>query len=223
MLDLLNRPSNIVPDTQKFVMVLSFSLVDIICKEYDDFFQKLGAKVEVLHGLSNARIIDLLSSPDLLGVFISDASITNHENRYLLLKLVEFSESGGTIIFGALFCQDIKINDTHPFFFDNWGLPWGPAVDRLVSPTASLNSTNSLVMKNPDLPVSLNPSERYSLKGMTPSTAVYVEPSVLEPNRKPFQSAILYTDVQKGHLGYIGMSKLDKAFTSIFCAMLGIP
>jgi hypothetical protein len=53
--------------------------------------------VEVLHGLSNPRIIDLLSSPDLLGVFISDASITNHENRYLLLTLVEFSESGGTI------------------------------------------------------------------------------------------------------------------------------
>lgn len=100
---------------------------------------------------------------------------------YLLSKLVQFSESGGTIIFGALFCEEMK--DVRPFFFDNWGLPWEP-VDGYKNTTVSLNTKKSLVMKNPCLPVSFDPSAHYYLKGMTPSMAVYA--SVSEPNNKPF-------------------------------------
>ncbi|KAF8801413.1 hypothetical protein BYT27DRAFT_7174103 [Phlegmacium glaucopus] len=224
MLDLLDRPPSIIPDTLKFVMTLSFSLVDLVEEHFGDFFQKLDERVEVLHGLSNARIIDLLSSPDLLGVFITDSSITDHKNRYLLSKLVEYSKNGGTIIFGAFFCGNIEEADMRPFFFDNWGLSW-ELVSGRVNATVSLNSKNSLVMKNSDLPVSFYLSAHY-LKGITQSTAVYVaqnRPHVWKPNRKLFQSAILYAGVQKGHVGYIGMKDLDETFISIFCAMLGIP
>jgi len=224
MLDLLNRPSSIVPDTQKFVMALSFSLVDLIQEHYGDFFQKLEGKVEVLHGLSNARIIDLLSSPDLLGVFITDSSITEHKNRYLISKLVEYSNSGGTIVFGALFCGNIEETAMRPFFFDNWGLPW-ELVGRRVNATVALNPTNPLVMENSNLPASFHLSAHY-LKGITQSMAVYVAQNrafARKLDRKLFQSAILYAGVQKGHVGYIGMKDLDETFLRIFCAMLGIP
>jgi hypothetical protein len=222
MLGLLNRPLAVVPDTLKFVMVLSFSLVDIIKEQHNDFFQKLEEKVEVLHGLSNARIIDLLSSSDLLGVFITDSSITHRENRYLLSKLVEYSKNGGTIIFGAFFYENIAETDIRPFFFDNWDLPWEPAGERGVMATVSLNPRNSLVMKNLDLPVSFNLNAHY-LKGITPSMAVYAAQNtanVWEPSRKVLKSAILYAGVEKGHVGYIGMKDLDEIFVSIFCAML---
>lgn len=85
---LIYQPSGIIPDTLKFVMVLSFPFVDLIEERYTGFFQKLEEKAEVLSGLSNARIIDLLSSPDLANSFIM-----GHKHRYLLSKLVRYSKN----------------------------------------------------------------------------------------------------------------------------------
>lgn len=211
----------LVPDRLKFVM--AWPSFDSELYDYDDLFQSSEEEVEVLQDLSNPRIIDLLPSPDLLGVFITHSSIVDYENRYLLSKLVEYSKNGGTIIFGANFHENIAGTDIRSFFFDNWGLSWEPVGGQRVNATVSLNPKNSLVVKNSGLTSSFRLSAHY-LKGIAQFMAVYTAQNKRRGSSKSknFQSPVLYTGVQKGYVGYIGIEDTDEIFPSIFCAMLGV-
>lgn len=66
-----------------------------------------------IHGLSNARAINLLSSPDLLGAFIMDSCVVEQNNLYQRWYRYFF----------IIVSRKADILS----FSDNWGLSWEPA------------------------------------------------------------------------------------------------
>lgn len=110
--------------SRPFMMVLSFDNEGFFTKFQGALPYKLQDKLEVLHGLSNERVVDLITSSDLVGILIMDPAIAHPKNADLLATLVEYTKAGGTIVVGGLFSSLTKSDDVSTFFGAAWGLPW---------------------------------------------------------------------------------------------------
>ncbi|TFK32587.1 hypothetical protein BDQ12DRAFT_692269 [Crucibulum laeve] len=220
MLNLLDPPPPPPkPTSRKFIMILSFESAQNMEQHYSSFFTSLKSKVEVLHGLSNERVVDLLKSSDLVGIFVMSTSIMNDENAYLLSKLVEYSKGGGTLVFGGPFSSDITIYQMRPFFMDGWGLPWDMVCG--TSKEVAANPNNELIKRNHSLLLKLYTKSLF-ITGMTPVSAVYTvrPPSHISSSVQLAPEApIVYATVENGHIGFIGNFNLDKKETEIVLAM----
>jgi len=209
-----------LPDSQKFFMVLTPDPVDESGPSTSGFLKDARQKAEVLCGLSNARVIDLLSSSDLLGVLVPNSYVLQARNAYLLSKLVAYVKEGGTVVFGLAFAQQVKADQFNPFFRENWGLDWNILDDNV----------NTVVYQNPQGPLvgkSKLPGdfwlESMYVKVPAQRTPVYftARPARLwNASEKNFNAPILFGDVGKGHVGFIGASHMDGEVRSIFYAMM---
>ncbi|KAF8955564.1 hypothetical protein BDZ97DRAFT_2080546 [Flammula alnicola] len=229
MLDLMTPAKSLVCDAKKFLIILtSYGEADLQ-QFIPSFMKDAREKVEVLlgiGGLSNARVIDLLPSKDLIGVVIGDTSVLFPQNAYLLSKLVEYSKNGGTLVFGWLFCKLVTLTQFRPLFRDNWGLDWDMVGVHPQEVKVERNPENTLFKGKEDL--KLPNAFRLSgihIKGLTQSMAVYRaqnRPNFWQPQDNIFVSSVIFAEVEKGHIGYIGSSSLDDESRSIFYAMVGL-
>ena len=225
MFDLLTSPKPTIPDSQKFVMIVLRPSTLAVWEECSkEFLVGAKEKAEILVGLSNARVIELLDSADLLGVLVVDAHVCEPENAYLVSKLVQYSKNGGKLIFGGWFSGNVTLTEFRPFFRDNWGLNWDLKGSQYA--TMTKNNKNPLVKTLDD---SKLPGPFYadgiSIDGISQSEAVYTAqnmPHWWSPKRKIFQSTVAYAGVEKGHIGYIGFGNQNKETSSIIYAMLSL-
>ena len=217
--------SELVPDSQKFVLVLSQLKEDVFRSIAPSFLDEARQKAEIVMGLSNARVVELLPSKDLSGVFIADSSILKPENAYLLSKLVEYSKNGGTIVFGFIFANQVSLTQFRPFFNDNWGLDWTMTGTQGSNLTRS--SRNSLLKRVDDaekLPKSLYVDGIF-LRGIAQSSAVYCAQNrsdLWKPKEGVVMSPIVFADVEKGHVGFLGVDLSEASYRTIAYAMLGL-
>ncbi|KAH9483570.1 putative mitochondrial import receptor subunit tom70 [Psilocybe cubensis] len=228
MLELLSSKREVVPDSKKFFMILTSMNKD---EEYmnrfmGDFIKDAKKKAEVLLGLSNARVIDLLPSRDLLGIFITDPYILNIEHEYLLSKVVEYSKQGGTVVFGCVFSRLVSLSQFRPLFWNNWELDWEMFMGEEDAVVAK-NAKNPLASKLDQLkaPNTFQLDGANYVRGITSSMAVYIPQKrqrLWKPADGNFSSSIVYTDVGKGHLGFIGVSIMDENIRAIFYSMIGL-
>ncbi|KAJ3506954.1 hypothetical protein NLJ89_g6573 [Agrocybe chaxingu] len=225
MLDLLALPKALVPDSQKFIIVLSWFSKPAIETFDKEFMADVKSKVEVLFGLSNARVAELLKSSDLAGVLLTDADIMAPSNAYLLSKLVEYSKNGGTLVFARFFSHRASTTQFRPFFQKNWGLEWDLCPSREDAVVAK-NSKNDLIQADKESKLSNSfRLEGTYVDGIRQEMAVYSAQNradLWKPKEEVVKSAVVYAQVEQGHLGYIGVNNLDGDFRSIFFAMLGL-
>ena len=217
-----SKVAHVKPKPRPFMMVLSFENVDFFTKYQGDLFSRLRNKVEVLHGLSNERVIDLISSPDLLGILVTDTAIVDHENAYLLSKLVKYTKAGGTVVFGGTFCSDITPDEMKTFFSDAWGMPW--EMGDYTRTDITINRKHELTKKNPLLTSSFC-VKAVHLNGVTPAMALYVASKnshIYTPLKKLTQAAMVHMKVGEGYLGYLGDVGLEEGHTKIVLAMFGL-
>jgi hypothetical protein len=210
------------PKPRPFIMVLPFASVDFFTTVQGDLLSRLQNKLEVLHGLSNERVVDLLSSPDLSGVLVTDTAIADHENSYLLGKLVEYTKAGGTVVFGGTFGANITRDELKKFFSDAWGMPW--EMGNYTTTDIIINGKHELAKKTPSLPSSLCVNAVH-LSGVTPAMALYVASKnshVYAPLKKVTQAPMVHMKVGEGYLGYLGDVGLEEGHTKIVLAMFGL-
>ncbi|KAG6817046.1 hypothetical protein H0H87_000458 [Tephrocybe sp. NHM501043] len=91
-----------------FILVMSFGKEKFFAGVQSNLLSLLRNKLEVLHGLSNERAVELLGSQDLVGVFITDPSVVDTANAYLISRLVAFTKAGGTVVMGGSFSSNIN-------------------------------------------------------------------------------------------------------------------
>ena len=190
------------PKARPFIMVLSFTNVGFFTEVYGDLLAKLQNKIEVLHGLSNERVIDLISSPDLSGIFVTDTAIVNHQNAYLLGKLVEYTKAGGTIVLGGTLSASITCDELKKFFSDSWSMPW--EMGDYTRTHIMINGKHELAKKSTSLPSSFC-VKAVHLQGVTPAMALrlqwrYARNGVI---RRVQKFSYIYS-AQKGYAGIHG-------------------
>ncbi|KAG6868431.1 hypothetical protein C0993_003108 [Termitomyces sp. T159_Od127] len=200
-----------------FLMILSFGHEKFFAGVQGDLLELLQNKLEVLHGLSNERVLELLGSQDLVGILITDAAIVDTENAYLLSRLVAFTKAGGTVVMGGSFSSHIKFNQLGRFFQDSWGLPWKSG--DYTSCQITINSKHELA-QSPVLPSAFMMKGLF-VSGVTPETALYVPVKGYAAAKTP-QSAVASANVGKGRLGYIGDVGLHDEHSKIVLTMFGL-
>lgn len=218
MLNLLRLPKRPVErSTRKFIIAVSLQETKEFNQEYASFFKSIRLSVEVLHGLSSERAVDLLSSPDLAGVLILSPAIVKYDNIYLLSKLIEFSKAGGTLVFAGKF-NECNLQELGHFFSESWGLPW--QVTFAFMSDIALNKNHDIVKKNPSLPPSLS-RKSMCIQGVTENMALYTTRQTV-PFSSTFHAPTVYAPVGKGNIGYIGTSELKEDEKNIVLAMFGL-
>jgi hypothetical protein len=225
----------VVPDSTKFLVILTEKEEQVLTSDIPDFMKDVRGKVEVIlglsdSGLSNARIIDLLPSQDLVGVLAMDAPrLLLPQNAYLLSKLVEYSKNGGTVVFGSTFSATITSTQFKPFFHQNWGLEW--EIRTMLNEEISLkrNFESPLFQgkkaKDIKLPKTMRPRDVQVITGITKPMAVYFPSTRKEfwnPETNVYAASILYADVVDGHLGYLGTTNVDGETRNIIYTMFGL-
>lgn len=229
MLELLTPATPLVPDSSKFMLIISGYDAPTLQQFVPDFLKDAVSRVEVHYGLaagglSKARIIDLLPSRDLVGVLVMDSDVLYPHNAYLLAKLVEYSKGGGTLVFGWRFCKLVTLTQFRPLFRENWGLNWDMVGIYLVDMKVKSNPENVLV-KDRKAKLSKNATiTGIQVKGIDESMAVYfpAKKQLWNPEQNIFKASILFAPVEKGYLGYIGVATLDDEARSALYAMLGL-
>ncbi|KAG5641145.1 hypothetical protein DXG03_005884 [Asterophora parasitica] len=206
------------PTSRPFMMVLSFGNEKFFAGVQCDLLDLLRSKLEVLHGLSNERVLELLGSPDLVGILVTDSAIADKANTYLLGKLVAFTKAGGKVVLGGSFSSSIRF-DKMGQFFQNWGVPWkGGDYTRA---DIAVNGAHELVQKNPGMPSAFC-LKGLHVEGITPETAVYLPTQRPPPAKKASQAPVALTRVDQGYLGYIGDVGLQDEHSKIVLAMFGL-
>ena len=118
--DLLDSPPPIAgPSSPKTVMVLSFGLSKAMEDIFSNFFAELRRRVEVVHDLSIERMVELMPSPDLVGILLTSRAIADPHNAYILSKIAEDSKAGGNVVLAGLFSVDLAIVEAKQFFLNH--------------------------------------------------------------------------------------------------------
>ncbi|KAJ7144967.1 hypothetical protein C8R43DRAFT_891071 [Mycena crocata] len=197
-----------------------------------DVISGLREIVEVTRAKTKRKALSMLSSPELVGVYITDAGIVEGKNAGLLSELVAYVKAGGTVVFGGSFKlfvnnkqTDVTVAQLEAFFQRGWGLPWqlGPnrATERKL---LSLNTGHKLMGGTPELPVSIGVAGVH-LKGVRADTALYLPSGHSQLDIAKFRASnltetpIAFAEIGKGHLGFIGDSGGDTAITEVLRIM----
>lgn len=233
MLELFAPPtaSGEEPYAKKFLLMLTSCEENILQQFIPDFMGDLRGRVEVVMGLSrtglsNARVVDLLLSQDLIGVFMGGVDILYPENTYLLSKVVEYSKNGGTVVFGWYFCQMVSITEFRPLFREKWGLNWD--ITQSAECSVKRNFQNVLFKNKRSEDLKLPKKTRIEgihIKGITKEMAIYfalTKKSLWNPDKDIYTAATVFTEVEKGRLGLIGSASVDGDCRDIIYTMFGL-
>ncbi|KAJ7494393.1 hypothetical protein B0H11DRAFT_2004455 [Mycena galericulata] len=188
--------------------------------------------VDVSRVKSKTKAQSFLSSPALVGVFITDAGIILPKNTDLLAKLATYARNGGIVVIGGTFKTfeknkqtDVSEQQVEAFFRKGWGLPWKMGLQRRTD--LALNKNHSLAGSSPALPDSYSISGLH-LKDVRADAALYLPPGHSQLNAEGFhatnlaETPVAFTQLGKGHLGFIGDANAEEATADVVLAMLGL-
>ncbi|KAF8894848.1 hypothetical protein BD779DRAFT_1669293 [Infundibulicybe gibba] len=222
MLGLLDALEPIIRPTP-FILVLSFDYIKYTNTYYSDLLSKMRSKMEVVHGLSSSRVMELISSPDLAGILIMDSPIDDVENTPLLKKVVEFTKRGGNVVLGGLFSGGLAPDEMNAFFANNWDLPW--KMSNYTNTGMVVNAQHPLAKKGKGEGLTAKyHAKSVFLSDIKPEVAVYragPDSHICYSPSDP-RAAIVHTQMGKGHLGFIGDVNSGPVVTQVVLAMLGL-
>ncbi|KXN91921.1 RNA polymerase II-associated protein 3 [Leucoagaricus sp. SymC.cos] len=205
------------PYDKRFIMQLTLEyggVVDNVVKQQLDAIQ---VKMNIKKVTSESRAIELLSSPHLCGIFATDPGLTNPEHAKLLKELVGYVYGGGCLVFGGTFGSFVQFPDLEPLFSE-FDLHWSAGSYTRESLETNLNE-NELVETNLFLPNKISIKALF-LSGVEIEDMVYTTSS--GSGYAQDQSAIAFSNVNKGHVGYIGDVNADSCTTPSILAMFDL-
>lgn len=221
MLDLLKYPRPLTkPLSHEFVIVLMhFISIDEyektpLCKR----LKEKGVEIITDEQLSDPRLADLLSSPDLRGVLVLDDTFSMPEREWLGHQVAAYAWSGGTVIFAGDFGTMTPPDEFEQLLTDNFCLPW--KISCATELTVTLNR-ESLLVKKLALPVLQENtySEGAFLYDVGPNAVVYGSQPGLGPERAT-HVPVAYANVGKGYVAFFGHDKIRELDTKLMLGML---
>ncbi|KAF6758227.1 hypothetical protein DFP72DRAFT_808054, partial [Ephemerocybe angulata] len=236
MFGLLHPEPTAAPPKRKskpFVMVLSWSPEDLLQSAYGGFLEPLKGEVETLYrGLSIERMADLIPSPDLLAVLVDGSEIASPDEAYVLSKLMEFTQNGGTVIFLDGFAQGVTVPECRPFFLDAWGLDWTVAASHypLEPSEVKTNEKNALVVAAKDrFPEAADLSGSHTMASSNPDDIVFMPRKsgswshLWDEKEGKYAGPALFASVsEKGKVGFVGYMTPAADYFGIVSAMIGL-
>lgn len=222
MFNLFTYPPLIKPEPRKFVIILvHFDIIDGY--EHTPLFKQLKEKqVEIITDdrFSDARLADLLLSPDLLGVFILDDMLLVPKRKWLSHKVTAYLWSGGTVIFCGDFGAMTPPDQFERFVADNFCLPW--KMSPMTTLSVKLNKENPFVKQLPEGMRQENASyEGAFVHGVDDDAVVYGSEPGPEAE-KLILVPVAYNAVGKGHVAFFGHDEIGESDTKLMLAMLGL-
>ncbi|KAJ7042024.1 hypothetical protein C8F04DRAFT_1078062 [Mycena alexandri] len=201
-----------------------------------DTVSALREVVDVSRVKSKTKAMSLLPAAEAIGVFITDAGITQEKNAVLLMSLVSYVESGGIVVIGGSFKTfeknkqtDVTPTQLEAFFQEGWGLPWKMGTRR---PTdLALNTHHQRAEEkhaSGPLPTKLSMREGQHLKGVRADAALYLPMGHSQLDSAGFgadnltETPVAFAEIGKGRLGFVGDLGTEKATTDVILAMFGL-
>ncbi|KAJ7700818.1 hypothetical protein B0H17DRAFT_1195665 [Mycena rosella] len=185
----------------------------------------LRTHVEVSRAKTKAKALELLASPALRGVFITDAAIALERNAGLLRQLAAYARAGGTVVLGGSFKvfarnvqTDIADAQLAAFFREGWGVAWrvGP---RRAGRSVTLNKRHKLAGAGGDLPGTYSMAGLH-LNGVRVDDALHLHSD--SAASELVETPVVFAKLGKGHLGFVGDGgAAESATTDIIAAMFG--
>ncbi|KAJ7118981.1 hypothetical protein C8R44DRAFT_789786 [Mycena epipterygia] len=192
--------------------------------------------VDVTRAKSKKKALSLLSSPALVGVFITDAGITLGKNIDLLTRIAAYALAGGTVVIGGSFKTfernmqtDLTDAQLETFFRKGWGLTWRKGSHQPTNPrTVALNTQHSLARaSSQSLPAAYTLTGLH-LNGVRPDAALYLSVGDSQLDVAEFRASgltetpVAFTELGKGHLGFVGDTSAEQGTTKVIAAMFGL-
>ncbi|TFK66784.1 hypothetical protein BDN72DRAFT_843792 [Pluteus cervinus] len=208
--------------SKPFIMILSQGWEESFEAHCSELFSLLKEKVEVLHGLSIDRVLDLLPSPGLTGIFVTSPHILEKENSPLVPALGAYIKSGGILVFGGLFSARVRYDKFTDFIRNLSGFSWSIAAN--TSSSLAPNGKHALSTKSATLPQNLH-TKAIFISGITPDMALYLPvkgEQYYEPLDQASMAPIVYAKCGGGWLGIVGDVNWGKENAQIVLAMLGL-
>jgi hypothetical protein len=189
--------------------------------------------LEVSRAKSKKKALSLLSSPVVLGVFITDAGIIQDKNKDLLAKIVAYAKGGGVVVIGGSFKTfegnrqaDVTPAQLEAFFQKGWGLPWKMGSHRATDRKTFTLNPNRYLHAPVALPDTLS-MKALHLKGVRADAALYLSTGHSQLDSSSFrpstlvETPIAFTKFGEGLLAFIGDVGAEKATTDLIIAMFG--
>lgn len=188
--------------------------------------------IDVSRAKTTKKALSLLSAPDMRGVFITDAGITQRKNADLLAKIVAYARGGGTVVIGGSFKllegrrqADLTAAQLEAFFQKGWGLPWKLGSQR---PRKTFARNHHTALQAPiPLPESLTLNALH-LQGVRADAALYLPTGHSQLDSAKFraselvETSVVVAEFGKGRLCFISESVAEKPTMDVLLAMFGI-
>ncbi|KAJ7084842.1 hypothetical protein B0H15DRAFT_383077 [Mycena belliarum] len=197
-----------------FVLQLSLAPEGFFDGVLDHTLAALRARITVSVARSASQAFDLLASPDLTAVFVTDPGIVEPKHIALRAKLVAYAKAGGSVVIGGMFSSFVTPPKLNSFFREAWGLQWATGSYHRV--VCTLNPGNETVQQNPSLLPSYS-MKAVLLKHIGAGMALYTD-----PYNSAFEAPACQTKVGLGRLGYVGDVNGEQGSTNVILAMLGV-
>jgi hypothetical protein len=160
------------------------------------------------------QALPLLSSPILAGVFITDSRITEKKNEALLVELVAYAKAGGIVVMWGTFSASTSRPGMDAFFRKGWDLPW--KMSSYHRTTFSLNRQNELATSNHKL------QDSYSMKAVHLRDVPNEAALYLNASENLAETPVVFAEIGKGRLGYVGDVNSEVGSTKTVVAMFGL-
>lgn len=182
------------------------------------------ANVRTAKRVSEARR-SLSSTVRPQAVIVADAAVVHTEYRDILLLLMDYVASGGTVVYAGIFSSSVKPTDLDFMFKDAWDLPWHAGA--YTRETVAVNSFSNGLNVGPLL-------KKYSMKALFVDNvalkdAIYLEPHFArklaqaknneERLRIAFKTPVAFATVGRGRVGYVGDVNSETGTTNLVIAM----
>ncbi|KAJ7491056.1 hypothetical protein FB451DRAFT_1361732 [Mycena latifolia] len=193
----------------------------------------LRACVEVARAKSASKARSMLSSSALRGVLITDAGITLSKHAGLLAELAAYARAGGTVVLGGSFTLFVRNAQTDvadaqlaAFFRKGWGVAWRAGARPAARKTLALNARHGLAGGTGPgaLPGAYSVTGLH-LKGVSADDALYLPSEVDSAGLRGsdlVETPVVFAQLGKGHLGFVGDAGAESETPKILAAMFGL-
>ncbi|KAJ8093472.1 hypothetical protein PM082_020329 [Marasmius tenuissimus] len=198
----------------RFILIIALDNLDLFNSVHGHLVAALNAETKTQFASTAAAAHDHLSSPNLAGVFIADAGITQTKHDLKLSSpLAEYVKHGGLVVYGGAFSSFVKVPEMASYFNRVWNLPWKSG--SYTRETLKLNKNQDTVALNPSLPASFSCKALF-LKDVARDGSMY------SSRYNDSESPVVHVKFGNGYLGYVGDVNGQEETTPVVLSMLGL-
>ncbi|KAJ7611719.1 hypothetical protein FB45DRAFT_803766 [Roridomyces roridus] len=190
----------------------------------------LGATIS--RASTKKKASELLSSPALIGVYITDAGIMEDRNAPLQIQLARYVRGGGTVVLGGSFQAVLKgrggmeqtdatAAQLDEYLSLGWGVSWKLGMQGWTSQAVlALNSNSDALKKKKGLPATYR-MQGLHLKDVPVHEAVYL-PAGQSLAGNSVETPVAFAQLGKGRLGFAVDAHQENGTTAVVRAMFGL-